>query len=158
MLDQQALADALAQLFASHPPTPQEAAAGMADAYRDYAEAATFGASAVVIADELRDGVYELLLAAIEDPLVGLPATFAAAWVSALTLFWLAVPVVGAQVGVTTGCPGAGSIPGTLVAVLANPSNTVETGANGLATALHTATMTVQASVSPPPGTVVPIA
>lgn len=158
MLDQSALSDSLEAIFASLPPTPAECAAQLAQAYVDYAGAGTFGASLPTLDDDRRDAMAATLEGAISDPAVGLPATFAAAWASALTVFWTAVPVAGPQLGVTNGCPGASSLTGSLTGVLANLANTAETCASGMASAIHAATMTVQATVSPPPGTVVPIA
>lgn len=156
MLDASSLGSALADVFASMPPTKEEAARALATAYREYAASGTFGASTPVIVDEMRDAMADTLAAGLSVP--GLPATVAAAWAAAVTAFWLGVVVVGPQLGATVGCPGAASLVGALIPVFANLANTAATCGSSCASALHTATMTVTATVSPPPGTVVPIA
>ncbi len=152
-LDPSALASALQTLFESMPSSKEAAALGIANAYRDYVSTALFGSSVPVIIDDMRDAMASTLVASF-----GAAPAVANAFGAALTTFWAAVPVVGAQVGVTAGCPGASSVPGTLVPVFTNLANTHATFAAGIASALHTATMTVTANVSPPPGTTLPIA
>lgn len=157
MLDQSSLASELTDVFEALPETAEAAALALANAYRAYAADGAFGASSPVILDVQRDAMKSTLFAAIEDPTVGAPATIAAAWSAAVTAFWIGVPVTGPQTGATVGCPGASALVGSLTPVFANVANTAEMCANGLAAALHTATMTVTATVAPPPGTVVPI-
>ena len=157
-LDPGALADALEELFARLPETAADAAEGMAAAYFDYASAGMFGASVPQLTSTHRDALAATLLTAIAIPAAGLPATIAGAWSAGVTAFWPGVPVVGAQAGATVGCPGAAALAASLTAVFANLANTAESCALSLAAALHGATMTVTASVTPPPGTVLPIA
>lgn len=156
MLDASSLAAALADVFASMPPSKEDCALAMANAYRDYAAAGTFGASAPVILDAMRDAMADTLAAGLTVP--GLPVTVAGAWAAAVTAFWLPAAVVGPAVGVTAGCPGATALVGALTPVFLNVANTPATCGAGCAAALHAATMTVTATVSPPPATVVPIA
>lgn len=148
------LGDALAAIFANYPASPEACALAMADAYIDYASSGAFGASVPVLTGDHRDALADVLLVAIELPALGLPATIAAAWAAGLAALWAAVPVVGLQIGATAGCPGAGSIIGSLTAVYANLANTAQTCGDGTAAALHSATLTVTANVAPPPSPV----
>lgn len=156
-LNQTLLKNALQDIFENMPATAAECAGAMAVAYADYAETGIFGASLPVIDSDRIDAMASVLEVALE-PLAGMPAVISAGWAAAVTVFWLAVPVVGAQVGVTVGCPGASSLTGSLTSVFANLANTAESCASGVASALHTATATVTATVAPPPGSVVSIA
>lgn len=156
-LDPSALASALEATFASLPETASDAADALAGNYYDYASAATFGASTPTLAPALRTAFAATLLGAIAVPSSGTPATFAAAWASAVATIWIGVPVAGAQSGATVGCPGAAALTASLTTVFANLANTAATCAQALAAALHTATLTVTAAVAPPPGTVLPI-
>jgi hypothetical protein len=156
-LNQTILKNALQDLFEDMPPSAAECAGAMAVAYADYAETGMFGASVPVIDGDRIDAMASVLEVALE-PLAGAPSVIAAGWAAAVAAFWLAVPVVGAQIGVTVGCPGASSLTGALTSVFANLANTAESCASGVASALHTATATVTANVAPPPGTVASIA
>lgn len=156
-LSQSGLASSFRALFDSMPASASDAADGLAQAYYEYASAAMFGASTVAIPSVNRDAMAAALLSAIAVPVSGSPATFAAAWASAVTAFWIGVPVAGAQAGATVGCPGAASLAAPLTAVFPNLGNTTDTGSQGMASALHVATLTVTAAVAPPPGTVLPV-
>lgn len=157
MLDQNALKTSLENVFASMPANPGAAAAALASAYADYADDGLFGTSTTTIDSDRIDAMASTLEQAIDNPLLGAPATFAGAWAAAIATFWTTVPVVGTQVGATTGCPGASSLTGSLATVFANLANTAETCAAGIAAALHSATQTVTATVSPPANTVLGI-
>lgn len=154
-LDVSKLGSALADVFANMPTSKDEAAKQIAQAYYDYASGGLFGASVPTLSSSQRDAMAGTITLGLTVP--GLPMTIAAAFAAALTVFWIAVPVAGPQVGATAGCPGAASLIGSLPAVFLNLANTPETCGVGVAAALHTATMTVTASVAPPPGTVLPI-
>lgn len=158
-LDVTTLHATMKDVFAALPGDPAAAALALANAYRDYAATGAFAGGLPVIVDPMRDALKTTLQAAIAVPLLGSPATFAAAWAAGVTAFWLAVPVLGATVGTTNGCPGAASLVGSLTAVFGNLANTADTCADGLSSALHSATMTVTATVTPPvPPAAVPIA
>jgi len=129
----------------------------MATAYDDYASGGMFGASTTQIPSTARAVMAATILTAIAAPDAGSPASISGAWSSGVAAYWTAVPVAGAQVGATAGCPGAASLAGTLSAVFANTANTAATCAQGMAAALHTATATTTATVAPPTGTVLPI-
>lgn len=154
-LNQTTLSDGIEAVFASQPATASDAATALADAYHAYAGGALFGASTPTLTTSMRDAYASTLLGAISDPLVGLPATLAAAWGAATVAYWTAVPVTGAQAGVTVPptVPAAAGISATL----ANVANTESVAAAGIALALHTSTLSVTATVAPPPGTVLPI-
>lgn len=154
-LDLGALESSIGAFLAGTSEDAQEAADEIAAAYADYAAAATFGASTVTI-----DGARESALAAtLAGGLVQAPdpTIFLAALASGIATFWTGAPVVGAQSGATVSCPGAASLPAALAAILAVP-NDVGAATLELAGALHTATGTATALVSPPGGTVLPIA
>lgn len=161
VLDPTALASDLAAVFASYPATPKDSADGLAAAYYSYAQSATFATSIPAIIPAKRDAMAATLQAAIANPLVGLPATFAGAFAASVALFWAAVPVAtvpsGIPAGATNGCPGAGGLTASLSLVFANPLNTAVTCAAGMAAALQIATLTTTATVAPPTGTIVPI-
>lgn len=154
------LASSLASVFASMPASPAAAAEALAGAYFDYAKLGNFGGGIPLLPalEAKRDALKTTLEAAIGNPLVGLPATFAAAWASGVATFWTGVTVAGATSGTTNGCPGASSLTGSLSAVFANLLNTPTTCAAGMALALDTATKTTTATVTPPiPAAPVPI-
>lgn len=160
-LDSAGLEDALLELFESASQTPHDAAVSFADVYATYAADGAFGANTYAI-----DGPRESALATtLEGGLVvsPAPAGFLAALAAGVNTFWTTLPVgpptgAGPQTGATTaGCPGAASLPASLAALMANPANTPEVAAAGYAAALHTATLTVTATVSPPAATVLPI-
>jgi len=154
-LDVSSLANELARIFKSHPESPADAGVKIATAYYAYAQTALFGASLPVLVTAYRDAMAATLAAAFAVP--GLPPIAANAFGSALTVFWSAVVVTGAQTGTSNGCPGAASVPAALLPVFLVPDATEEVAGMGVANALHTATLTVTATVSPPPGTILPI-
>ena len=155
-LDVTQLGNDLAAALATLPPSKEDAAMAISQCYLDYAQNGTFGASVPVLDNTYRDAMAATLAAALGLP--GLAATAAAAYAAAVTTFWAVVAVAGPQVGTSNGCPGASALTGAIAAVFANLANTYATCGAGMAAALHTATLTVTATVSPPPGTVVPIA
>ena len=151
-LNVQTLQDGLKDLFDSAPATKALAAAGMASAYAEYAAGGQFGTSSPEFTTQ------ETALAAtiLGTGLVGTIAGFGTAWSSGLATFWAAVPVVGAQAGVTSP-PVYPTLSAELTAVLATYPETTESSASQIAAILHAATQTVTATVAPPPGTVLPI-
>jgi hypothetical protein len=153
-LDTAAFQSAVENLLGTSQPSAAAAADAWAGVYDDYCAGAMFGASVPTLTGK-RAAFASTLAAALAAP--GVPATPAAAFAVAVAAYWTAVPVVGAQAGVTVGCPGAPAITAALVALCAAPA-TASSFAAGFATALDTATRTVTATVSPPPGTVLPIA
>jgi hypothetical protein len=156
-LNVDALADDLEDAFASLPATASDAADAIAQCYYDYTAGGAFGASLPTITPAMRDAMAATLLVAIATPATGSPAAFGAAIAAAVTTYWTAVPVTGAQAGATIPPPGAATLPAALAAVVANLGNTVATCAAAMAAALHAATLTTTAAVSPPPGTVLPL-
>jgi hypothetical protein len=148
-LDSTALTDALVDVFENMPASKEDAAAAIAQAYFDYASDGQFSASAATPTEDYRDAMAGTLATGLTVP--GLPLTIAAAFAAAVATFWTGVPVVGAQAGATVGCPGASALTGALSAVFANLANTAATCGAAVANALHTATLTVTAAVSPGP-------
>ncbi len=154
---QPVLEQALFVTMQAYPPSIPMAAQGLAAAYATYAVTGTFltGTIATLEPQEVA------LAAALGSAMVSLDAVaYASAWSAGLAAFWAGVPVVGANTGATIGCPGAAVAQTAILAGLnAMPAYTLE-AAKLLATALHTATMTVTATVSlpaPPFTTVAPI-
>lgn len=154
-LDVSKLSSALKDVFASMPASASDAADGMAAAYYDYACDAMAGGGKAEPPAANKSALATAILGAIAAPAAGLPVTIAGAWSAGVAAFWVGVPVTGAQTGATVACPGAASLIGALSAVFANTANTAETAANGMAVALHAATITTTAAVAPPPGTTV---
>jgi hypothetical protein len=154
-LNQGALRAALENVFNSDPASPAAAANALAQAYDDYASAGVFGSSIPTLTGK-KAALASTLAGGLVVP--GSAAALAGAWASGIAAYWTAVPVAGAQAGTTVGCPGAASLSGTLTTTFSNIGNTETSCATSLAGALHAATQTVTATVSPPPGTVVPIA
>lgn len=150
------LGSAIKSVFEGYP-SPSGCADGLANAYYSYASAGMFGASTPTIPPANKSAMASTLQSAISDPSNGSASSFASAWASAVTTFWIGVPVTGAQTGATVGCPGAASLSGSLTSIFGNTSNTFQSVADDLANALHTATLTTTAAVVPPPGTVLPI-
>lgn len=154
-LNPSSLVSAIVAVFVAMPPSKEQAAADIAQAYFAYASSGQFGASAPSLTTGHRDAMAATLATGLTVP--GLPVTVAAAFAASVTTFWLAVPVIGAQAGATVGCPGAAALTGLLTTVFLNLANTPATCGAAVGGALHTATLTVTAAVTPPPGTVLPI-
>lgn len=148
------LSGALIPIFEAFPDSKDKAGRQIADAYRNYCGDGLFGSGAPVLTDIMRDAMATTLAKGLTVP--GLPPTIAGAFAASVATFWIAVPVIGPQSGVTNGCPGAGAIAGALTGAFANLANTPQTIALAVAAAMHTATLTVTANVAPPPGTVAP--
>lgn len=133
-------------------PSPAAAAAAFADVYDTYAQGAVFGASTPTLTG--RKALFE---AALLGALPGTPASIAAA----VAAYWAPVPspvpVVGAQAGTVVGCPGAAGIAAAMAAMFPGP-NTRAVAAAVTAGAIHAATLTCTATVTPPSGTILPIA
>lgn len=156
-LNSAGLATAIQNVFESYPDSAADAASGLADAYYNYASAGQFGTSTIQLTPGHKSALESTLLSAIQDPESASASGFASAWSSGVATFWTAVPVAGAQSGVTNGCPGAAALSISLTSVFSNTENSASDAANQLATALHGATTTVTATVAPPPGTIAPI-
>jgi hypothetical protein len=152
MLDDAALTSAVFAHLGTQQPSTAAAAAAFATVYDTYCQGATFGASVPTLTG--RKATFEGVLAA--GLAAGMP-TVCTAMGNAVAAYWLAVPVVGAQSGTVPTCPGASAIGPALVSLVAAP-NSRAVAAAALAGALATATRTCVANVSPPPGTVLPIA
>jgi hypothetical protein len=155
-LDQTALKNALAAVFASMPASASAAADALAGAYDTYATAGRFGTNVPVLTGR-RAALKSTLEAGMLVP--GAPGVFAAAWSSGVNTYWTGVAVASVappQSGTTAGCPGASALTGALSTVFANLANTANTCAAGVAAALDTATKTVTATVTPPAGTTFP--
>lgn len=157
MLDPSALESSLSSMLATAQPSAADAAMAMADAYDSYCSDAMFGASTPQVLPSAKAAMAATILGAIANPATGSPSTVASAWASGVAVYWLGVPVVGAQNGTTAGCPGAASLTGSLTTVFSNTANTAATCSAGMAAAIHAATMTVTATVAPPAGAVLPI-
>jgi hypothetical protein len=158
-LDATTLESDIAAVFAAHPPSKEECAEKLAAAYHKYAKGGLFGAAFPVLDDSRRDALASTLATSLSVP--GVPGTHAAAWTAGVTAYWLGV-LVSSEPVVITGTistpPNTGALTATLTTALGNVLNTVQVISAALATALHTATAAIQATVQPPPGTVVPIA
>lgn len=152
-LSQSALSSALQALFDSKPATTADAADGMAEAYADYAADGMFGSCVPAFTTQ------EAALAGtiLSQGLVGTIAGFAGAWASGLAAFWAAVPVAGGGQTGATAPPVYPTLATELSAVLSSYPATTALAASQIAAVLHAATMTVTATVAPPPGTVLPI-
>lgn len=157
-LSQSSLATDLKAVFDALPATAADAAAALAAAYHSYAGAGRFGTSAPTLSAARRDAMATTLLGAIATPATAVPAGLAGAWATALSAYWNAAPVTGAQTGTTAPPIGSAGIVAPLTTLFANTANTSQTCANSLAASLHTATTGVSATVTPPAGTVINIA
>jgi hypothetical protein len=157
-LNPASLIQGLTVLFSGPAQSPQAAATQMANLYAAYAALGVFGASTPVFTGSEKQLLASTLAQTFSTPGPN-PAAFGTVWSKGLTAFWLTPPIVvaGVQSGVVTAIPGAATLPASLGALVAIPSNSPATAASKLANALHTATQTVVATVAPPPGTVVPI-
>lgn len=144
------LADDLAAVFASCPPSKEAAALAIAQAYHDYCFPHLFVASHAVLVDAFRDAMADTLAIALE-PTLGLAATIANAIATAVNVYWgslVHVPVIGfTGTGYCDGCPGASSLVGPLTTVFLNLANSYVSAGNGCADALHDATLTVEALI-----------
>jgi len=150
------LTDAFASIFSEQPAQSVLVAQKLASAYTTYASAGLFGASAPVLLPSNTLALQVLLAQAIAVPQVGNPALFGAAWAQGLLAFWATPPppVVGAQVGIVTVIVGAAVVAVPITSACANLAATPRVTATLIATAVHAATLTVTATVAPPPGTI----
>lgn len=151
-LVQATLASELQSAFDAYPESVADSAQALAGAYHTYASGAQFGASDVDLSG--RDAA---LASTLQSGMTGTFAAFASAWSTGLTAYWTAATVTGAQAGATVPPPGAASVPAALAASFASYPESTADAADLLASALHTATATTTAAVSPPPGTILPI-
>ncbi len=152
-LDPSGLHDGVVAFLGASPASTAEAAANFAQAYDDYAQDAMFPPCTPTL-----DGCKAKLEAAVAASLAsGIFATVCTAIGNGVAAYWTGVPVAGAgQAGAVPGCPGAASIAGALAALA--PASPRATAATVLSGALHTATLTCTATVSPPLGTILDIA
>lgn len=155
-LSQQNLAASLKAIFVSSQPSAADAANALASAYVSYASQGMVGASKLEVPSAKKTAMAAALLAVLSLPL-GNPATVAGAWSAAVAAFWAGIPVIGVQSGSVTACPGAASLIASLTVVFSNPLNTADIAAQGMAAALHAATLTATATVAPPAGTVLTV-
>ena len=151
-LSQTVLSNAIKSALDQRPDTLAEGVQNFADAYTNWAQGGLFGASTI--------GTVAALNSAIVSQLLSAPSTlsgFGTAVSQGLTIGWVGVPVAGAQAGATVACPGAAALASSIPAALAIYPDTSQDSADILAGLLYTATLTVTAAVSPPPGTILPI-
>lgn len=156
MLIEADLSDDLIALFASFPPSKEDAALAIANAYHDYVELHLFGGSHALLIGAFRDAMATTLEIGLSVP--GAPPTIANAIATAVDVYWgglVPVPVAGLSgSGEVAGCPGKSDLQTALTGIFANLANTAETAGADIAAALHTATLTVEADIS---GSMVPI-
>jgi hypothetical protein len=154
MLDPVGLDAAVFMFMNQASPSTAQAAADFAELYDAYAQDAQFGSSTPTLTG--RKAIFESTFAASLSS--GVFATVCTALGNAVAAYWGSsqVPVVGAQAGVVVGCPGAASIAAALAALA--PVSSASVAASTISGALHAATTTCTAAVTPPPGTVLPIA
>ncbi len=145
-LDATRLGQDFLSVFKSRPPSPEEAARRLAEAYYTYASSALSLGASVVIPVSAKELLEKTLLLAIKTPAAGAPPVIAAAWASGHTAFWSAppVPLLGPGItGVTAPSPASPALVPILTTLFLNPLNTEEIAGVGLAAALHTATLAV---------------
>ena len=153
-LSQSSLKAGLKSAMEAYPETTADAATAFAQAYADYAIAGTFGANTIVSVASLQSTLESALASALAS-YSSTPSAYASAWATGLAA-WTGIAVTGSQTGVVNGCPGTSALGSALSAVFTYPED-IDTCADGMASALHTATLTVTATVAPPPSTVLPI-
>lgn len=142
----------LTAVFNSSPATITIAASDLATAYLTYASNATFATNVPTLTG--KDSA--LAATILNTGLVGTASGFGSAWATGLATFWAAAAVTGAQTGVTAP-PIYPTLASEITAVLQSYPATTVAAATQIAAKLHAATMTVTATVTPPPGTVLPI-
>ena len=152
------LESALVVALSASPASSIAAAKGMADAYATYAGAAMAGVTLPVFTGLEKNALMSQLIAAIAVPLVGSPATLATAWSSGVSAFWLTPPVVfvgPGLAGTVSGFTGQSALQSSLQTAFLMLTNSISQTAALMASALDVATKTVQATIAPPPGTIV---
>lgn len=155
--------DLLLPIVAGAPASPAAAAEQYAEAYYQYVKGHQFGPNPKVLDPLLqtkRDalkGTLEAGMLLLDLPAIALPNQFADAWASGLTAFWSGTTVTGTTQNGTSAAPTLSPAP-QLLLLFSVLLNTHETVAAGMAAALDASTRTVQATVTPPSGTVLTIA
>lgn len=136
-------------MIATKPSDALAACQQLAGYYQAYAATGQAGGFIPPVFTGLEQAQFANVLAAAFDlsPPSGTPASAAAAFVGAVTAFWMTPPVVFGP-GLVTSFPGAAALQATLVALFSN-FNDAATAASGLAAALDVATKTVQVTVTP---------
>lgn len=145
-------------LLVGPPLGPIAGAAKMANIYSKYTKAGQFGLSLPVFTG-LEEQVLAATLAAVFVLPVPNPVAWGTAWSLGLTTYWLAPPiaVAGPQVGAVTTFTGGPGVLAALTAQVLIPFSPPPVAATLIATALHVASLTVIATVAPPPSTAVPL-
>jgi hypothetical protein len=145
-------------LFEANNLSPQSAANSLANTYRTYAQTGMFGAGIPVFTGIEEKVLASFLLASFSNPQPPNPAAWGLAWANGIASFWMTPPVLisGGQIGAVTAITGVLALPAALQAMLV-PQQSAATAASTLAALLHATTLTVAATVSPPPGTLVTI-
>lgn len=140
------------------PPNPRVAAKEYAKIYTKYARSAQAGGGVPQVSGAQTMILEKTLYAGMASSR-GSAGKIARAWANGVKSFWLSPPVavVGAQSGVITAFPGQPALLSALSALFSNPKNTSSAWARRMASLLDTATKTVLATVTPPPGTIVPL-
>lgn len=157
-LQQSLLASQFTTILQAYLPSAALVAKQLAIAYTTYAQAGQFGASVPTLLPISTTVLEQALLSATLVPAAGSPVLLATAWATGLAGFWIpGTPVVGPQVGVVNGCAGAALVIPPLTAAFLNVFSTAQLTASLMASAIHTATITTTATVSPPPSTVLPL-
>lgn len=137
-----------ASMIATKPSSASDACDQLANFYLAYAAPAMAGPATPVFTgtEQVRFSAALLAILGVSPP-SGTPAQAAAAFVAAVTTFWLTPPVVFGA-GVVTAFPGAGALQAALVALFST-FNDSSSAASGLATALDVATKTVTVVIGP---------
>lgn len=160
MLSKQTLSSGLQRALQTQYSTAAAAATSLSNAYYIYAQAATAGAAVPIFTGTEVGRLRALLLKAMIQPSAGRAVTMAGAWADGILSFWMMppVPFAGAgQAGAVTGVASIPAIRSGLLPILSNVRNTSNSAATQIAQVLDTATRGILVTLTPPPGTVVPL-
>jgi hypothetical protein len=142
------LAQGFLRMARSKPTSAADAAQGWADAYENYARAATAAAFPATLIGTEKQLMRVAILRSFQAPDSATPASMAAAFYQGIIQFWTTPPVLFSGNPVSTP-PQPVLIP-ALSALFQNTSPPDEAAARQIALAFHACTVTTQVLVTPP--------
>ena len=142
------------------PANPDKAATELSGIYNQYAQSATAGGTLPSFTGGEVERLKSALFPVLRSPRTSTAPKMARAWASGLSRFWLSPAVQfagGSGTGVVTLFPGQPSLISALTVIFQNNRNSAGRAASTIASALHTATLTVTVLITPPTGTPFPV-
>ena len=154
------LQETLRSTFSKTRQTAADAARQIAQGYTDYAQAGMAGPASPILLLASTAALQATLLQALSNARSATASQFVQALSAGVLTFWTSPPVAFAgpgATGIATSIPGSSTIPAALLPTLSNPRSSLDQTAAQMASALHTATLTLIVLVAIPPAPPVPM-